>query len=71
MSRNELEMVNKVVYFSAHNVGDGGENGRVLPRSRYVAIGANLHGTNEFLGRWLVATEGAIFLSNALTIAAQ
>ena len=56
-----------IVYFDGIVVHARGENGRVAPRTVYVALGVNLQGHKELLGLWLGENEGAKFWLGCLT----
>lgn len=43
------------------------ENGTIVNKAVYVAIGVNMSGTKEVLGLWFAATEGAKFWLQVLT----
>jgi putative transposase len=62
-----LEGVWPIVYFDGIIVHARGDNGRVAPRTVYVALGVNLQGHKELLGLWLGQSEGAKFWLACLT----
>lgn len=62
-----LECVWPIVYFDGIVVNARGDDGRVLQRTVYVALGVNLEGHKELLGLWLGQAEGAKFWLSCLT----
>jgi putative transposase len=62
-----LDAVWPIVFLDGIVVHVRGENGRVAPHTRYVALGVNLQGKKELLGLWLGAAEGAKFWLSCLT----
>jgi putative transposase len=63
----ELEPVWPIVYLDGIVVHVRGVNGRVMPKTMYVALGVNLQGRKELLGLWLGEAEGAKFWLSCLT----
>jgi transposase-like protein len=43
------------------------DEGRVISKALYVAVGVNLEGRKELLGLWLGESEGAKFYAQILT----
>jgi transposase-like protein len=62
-----LESVWPIVYFDGIVVHARSDDGRVAPRTVYVALGVNLQGHKELLGLWLGQAEGAKFWLTCLT----
>jgi transposase-like protein len=62
-----LECVWPIVYFDGIVVHARSDDGRVAPRTVYVALGVNLQGHKELLGLWLGQAEGAKFWLTCLT----
>jgi putative transposase len=63
----ELEPVWPIVYLDGIVVHVRGANGRVTPKTMYVALGVNMQGRKELLGLWLGEAEGAKFWLSCLT----
>jgi putative transposase len=63
----QLEPVWPIVYLDGIVVHVRGVNGRVSPKTMYVALGVNLQGRKELLGLWLGEAEGAKFWLSCLT----
>ena len=61
----QLEAIYPIVYLDAIVVKVR-EDGRVIKKSVYIAIGVNLSGKKELLGMWIAQTEGAKFWLNIL-----
>lgn len=61
-----LEAVYPIVYFDAL-VARVRENGTVVKKAVYLALGVNLEGQKEVLGIWVGASEGAKFWLSILT----
>ena len=62
-----IEAVWPIVYFDGLVVHARNDDGRVAPRTVYVALGVNLDGRKELLGLWLGQNEGAKFWLGCLT----
>ncbi|MDO9868060.1 transposase, partial [Glaesserella parasuis] len=43
------------------------QDGRIINKSVFVALGVNLEGHKELLGLWIAENEGAKFWANVLT----
>jgi putative transposase len=63
----QLDPVWPIVYLDGIVVHVRGANGRVSPKTMYVALGVNLQGRKELLGLWLGEAEGAKFWLSCLT----
>jgi putative transposase len=63
----QLDPVWPIVYLDGIVVHVRGANGRVSPKTMYVALGVNMQGRKELLGLWLGETEGAKFWLSCLT----
>jgi putative transposase len=63
----QLEPVWPIVYLDGIVVHVRGANGRVSPKTMYVALGINMQGRKELLGLWLGEAEGAKFWLSCLT----
>jgi putative transposase len=63
----QLDSVWPIVYFDGIVVHVRGANGRVSPKTMYVALGVNMQGRKELLGLWLGEAEGAKFWLSCLT----
>jgi putative transposase len=63
----QLDPVLPIVYFDGIVVHVRGANGRVSPKTMYVALGVNMQGRKELLGLWLGEAEGAKFWLSCLT----
>lgn len=61
-----LESVYPIVYMDAIHIKNRQE-GPVISKPVYLAIGINLQGVKEVLGMWIAKTEGARFWLNILT----
>ena len=62
-----LDPVWPIVYLDGIVVHVRGANGRVSPKTMYVALGVNMQGRKELLGLWLGEAEGAKFWLSCLT----
>jgi len=63
----QLDPVWPIVYLDGIVVHVRGANGRVSPKTMYVALGVNMQGRKELLGLWLGEAEGAKFWLSCLT----
>ncbi len=63
----QLNPVWPIVYLDGIVVHVRGANGRVSPKTMYVALGVNMQGRKELLGLWLGEAEGAKFWLSCLT----
>jgi putative transposase len=63
----QLDPVWPIVYLDGIMVHVRGANGRVSPKTMYVALGVNMQGRKELLGLWLGEAEGAKFWLSCLT----
>jgi putative transposase len=63
----QLDPVWPIVYLDGIVVHVRGANGRVSPKTMYVALGVNMQGRKELLGLWLGEAEGAKFWLLCLT----
>jgi putative transposase len=63
----QLDPVCPIVYLDGIVVHVRGANGRVSPKTMYVALGVNMQGRKELLGLWLGEAEGAKFWLSCLT----
>jgi putative transposase len=63
----QLDPVWPIVYLDGIVVHVRGANGRVSPKTMYVALGVNMQGRKELLGLWLGESEGAKFWLSCLT----
>ena len=63
----QLDPVWPIVYLDGIVVHVRGANGRVSPKTMYVALGVNIQGRKELLGLWLGEAEGAKFWLSCLT----
>jgi putative transposase len=63
----QLDPVWPIVYLDGIVVHVRGANGRVSPKTMYVALGINMQGRKELLGLWLGEAEGAKFWLSCLT----
>jgi putative transposase len=61
-----LEEVYPIVYFDAL-WGKVREDGHIVKKAVYLALGVNLEGRKEVLGMWVAQSEGAKFWLNILT----
>lgn len=61
-----LDAVYPVVYFDALRIKSR-EEGRILNKAVYLALGINMEGHKELLGLWIQNTEGAKFWLGILT----
>jgi putative transposase len=63
----QLDPIWPIVYLDGIVVHVRGANGRVSPKTMYVALGVNMQGRKELLGLWLGEAEGAKFWLSCLT----
>jgi putative transposase len=63
----QLDPVWPIVYLDGIVVLVRGANGRVSPKTMYVALGVHMQGRKELLGLWLGEAEGAKFWQSCLT----
>jgi putative transposase len=63
----QLDPIWPIVYLDGIVVHVRGVNGRVSPKTMYVALGVNMQGRKELLGLWLGEAEGAKFWLSCLT----
>lgn len=61
-----LEAIYPIVYLDALMV-KARDDGRILNKAVYLAIGVKLDGTKDVLGLWIAQTEGAKFWLNVVT----
>ena len=61
-----LDSVYPIVYFDAL-MGKVRDNGQVINKAIYLALGVNMDGQKEVLGMWISASEGAKFWLKILT----
>ncbi|MFC1566292.1 IS256 family transposase [bacterium] len=61
-----LDEVYPIMYMDALRIKTR-ENGHIINKALYLAMGVNLEGHKEVLGMWLAKTEGAKFWLNVIT----
>jgi putative transposase len=62
-----LEAVYAIVYLDCLMMKVRGEDGRVVNKAVYLAVGIDLEGYKELLGMWISGSEGARFWLSVLT----